>query len=100
MYTRYNHFRTILPILIKPKRYHSSLNDDVFFDLTSDYNRKRFIHNDLLSNAIEHIHSNISEKHSLLVLTAAARYIHHVTPKRRIELLEEVKNQHIIPFYF
>ncbi len=26
-------------------RYQSSFNDDIFFDLTTDYNRTRFIHN-------------------------------------------------------
>ena len=66
------------------------LNDDVFLDLTTDYNRKRFVQSDLVNNAIKNINQNISERLSLLILTAAARCVHHVTPERRVELLEEV----------
>ena len=66
------------------------MNDDVFLDLTTDYNRKRFVQSDLVNNAIKNINQNISERLSLLILTAAARCVHHVTPERRVELLEEV----------
>lgn len=95
MYTRYCILRQILPNLIKPVSYRhlrnqSSCDEDIFFRLTNDYNRKRFIHSDLLSNAIQNIHSKLSERQSLLILTAATRYIHHVTPEKRVELLEEV----------
>lgn len=69
-------------------RYNS---EDVFLDLTTDYNRKRFVQSDLIRNAIQNINNNISEKLSLLILTAAARCVHHVTPEKRVELLEEVK---------
>ncbi len=60
------------------------------FDLTTDYNRQRSIHSDLLSNSIQNINTNISEKHSLFILTAAACCIHHVTPEKCVELLQEV----------
>lgn len=65
-------------------------NDDVFLDLTTDYNRKRFVQSDLINSAIKNINNNISERLSLLILTAAARCVHHVTPEKRVELLEEV----------
>ena len=65
-------------------------NDDVFLDLTTDYNRKRFVQSDLINNVIKNINNNISERLSLLILTAAARCVHHVTPEKRVELLEEV----------
>ena len=67
--------------------------DDVFLDLTTDYNRKRFVQSDLLTDAIKNINSNISERLSLLILTAAARCVHHVTPDKRVELLEAVSNE-------
>ena len=91
MYTLSNILKHILPIIVKPisnnhLRYRSSFNEDILFDLTTDYNRKRSIHSDLLSNAIQ----NISEKHSLFILTAVACCIHHVTPEKRVELLQEV----------
>lgn len=66
-------------------------NKDVFLDLTTDYNRKRFVPIDLVTNAIKNINNNISERLSLLILTTAARCVHHVTPEKRVELLEEVK---------
>ncbi len=65
-------------------------NEDIFLDLTTDYNRKRFVQSDLITNAIKNINNNISERLSLLILTAAARCVHHVTPEKRVELLEEV----------
>lgn len=68
------------------------LNDDVFLDLTTDYNRKRFVQSDLINNAIQNINKNISERLSLLILTAAARCVHHVTPEKRVQLLEEVNS--------
>ena len=82
MYRRCNIFKDLR---IKPIRYRSTYNEQIFFDY-----RKRFVHRDLLSNVIEKIDSNISEKNSLLILTAAARYIHHVTPDKRVQLLDEV----------
>ena len=82
MYRRFNIFKVFR---INYIRYRSTFNEQIFFDY-----RKRFVHHDLLSNVIEKIDSNISEKHSLLILTAAARYIHHVTPEKRVQLLEEV----------
>ncbi len=100
MYTRSNILKGILPNLIKHIRYQSSFNEEIFFDLTNNYNRKRFIHRDLLLNAIENIDSNISEKHSLLILTAAARYIHYVTPEKRVELLEEVNELDLRMYVF
>ncbi len=65
-------------------------NGDIFLDLTTDYNRKRFVQSDLITNAIKNINSTISERLSLLILTAAARCVHHVTPEKRVQLLEEV----------
>jgi hypothetical protein len=65
--------------------------EDIFLDLTTDYNRKRFVQSELVTNAIKNINNNISERLSLLILTAAARCVHHVTPEKRVELLEEVK---------
>jgi hypothetical protein len=64
--------------------------EDIFLDLTTDYNRKRFIQSELISNAIKNITNNISERLSLLILTAASRCVHHVTPDKRVALLEEV----------
>lgn len=90
MYTRSCFVQRWLTIIRQPKRCSSTLNGDIFYDLTSDYNRRRFIHGDFLSKAIENIHSNLSERHSLVILTAAARHIHHVTPKQRVEFLEQV----------
>lgn len=72
------------------KRFQSSLHDEIFFHLTNDCHRKHFVHHELLCKAIKNIHSNLSEKQSLLILNAAAQYIHHVTPDKRVELLEEV----------
>ncbi|CAF3583271.1 unnamed protein product [Rotaria sordida] len=63
--------------------------EDVFLDLTTDYNRRRFVRSGLISNAIKNVNNNISERLSLLILTAAARCIHHVTPDKRVQLLEE-----------
>lgn len=65
--------------------------DDIFLDLTMDYNRRRSVRSELMSSAIKQIDGSISERLSLLVLTAAARCVHNVTPERRVELLEEVK---------
>lgn len=72
-------------------RYQSTSNDEIFFRLTNDCHRKHFVHRDILSKAIENIHSNLTEKSSLLILTAAARYVHHITPDKRVELLEKVR---------
>lgn len=69
-----------------------------------DYNRRRFVRSDVISNAIQKINNSISERLGLLILTAAARCVHHVSPDRRVELLEEVKSDtlklilHIIDF--
>ncbi|CAF4575672.1 unnamed protein product [Rotaria sp. Silwood1] len=63
--------------------------EDAFLDLTTDYNRRRFVQSELVSNAIKNINSNISERLSLLILTAAARCVHHITPDKRVQLLEE-----------
>ena len=92
MYTRCCVFQRWLTIVQQPKRCLSTSNGDIFYNLTSDYNRRRFIHRDFLSNAIESIHSNLSERHSLVILTAAARHIHHVTPKQRVQFLEQVES--------
>lgn len=67
-------------------------NDDVFLDLTMDYNRRRFVQSKLIADAIRNIDQNISERLSILILTAAARCVHHVTPDKRVELLEEVRD--------
>lgn len=73
--------------------------EDVFLDLTMDYNRRRYVRSDLINNAIENISTTISERLSLLILTAAARCVHHVTPERRVELLEEVKSRSFTFFF-
>jgi hypothetical protein len=108
MYTRYNVLKHIIQNFIKPNsynRFQSSANifqdssttnnryntEDIFLDLTTDYNRKRFVQSELVTNAIKNINNNISERLSLLILTAAARCVHHVTPEKRVELLEDVK---------
>lgn len=65
--------------------------EDVFLDLTTDYNRRRFVQSELMSHAIKNINNAISERISLLILTAAARCVHHVTPEKRVQLLEQVK---------
>lgn len=77
-------------------------SDDVFLDLTTDYNRKRFVRSEVLTNAIQNISNNISERLSLLILTAAARCVHHVTPEKRVELLEEVRKSkfYYVIFFF
>ncbi|CAF1637026.1 unnamed protein product [Rotaria magnacalcarata] len=64
-------------------------SDDIFLDLTTDYNRRRFVQSGLVSNAIKNINNAISERLSLLILTVAARCVHHVTPDKRVQLLEE-----------
>ncbi|CAF0726305.1 unnamed protein product [Adineta ricciae] len=66
-----------------------SNSGDVFLALTTEYNRKRFVPSGLVMNAIKNINNTISERLSLLILTAAARGVHHVTPEKRVELLEE-----------
>ncbi|CAF0909776.1 unnamed protein product [Adineta steineri] len=71
------------------KSYNRFNTGDIFLDLTTDYNRKRFVQSELVTNAIKNINNNISERLSLLILTAAARCVHHVTPEKRVELLEE-----------
>lgn len=68
---------------------------DVFLALTTEYNRKRFVPSNLVTNAIKKIDNTISERFSLLILTAAARGVHHVTPEKRVELLEEVREKTI-----
>lgn len=88
MYTRLN----IVYHRIRSIRYHSSSNDEILFQLINHCHRKHFVHHDLLSKAIENIHSNLSEKQSMMLLNAAAQYIHHVTPDKRVELLEEVRS--------
>lgn len=45
---------------------------------------------DQVANAIKNINNSISERLSLLILTAAAHCVHHVTPDKRVELLEQV----------
>lgn len=75
---------------IRETKFIGNRNEDIFLDLTMDYNRRRYVRSDLINNAIENISTTISERLSLLILTAAARCVHHVTPERRVELLEEV----------
>jgi hypothetical protein len=115
MYTRYNVLKHIVQNFITPNSYNRFIrfqssatritansfkdsttnnrfnSEDIFLDLTTDYNRKRFVQSELITNAIKNINNNISERLSLLILTAAARCVHHVTPEKRVELLEEVK---------
>jgi hypothetical protein len=55
-----------------------------------EYNRRRFVQSDIVSSAIKSISANIPERLSLLILTAAARSVHHVSPDKRVELLENV----------
>jgi hypothetical protein len=80
-----------LSFIFSSTAYNRHNTGDVFLDLTTDYNRKRFVQSELITNAIKNINNNISERLSLLVLTAAARCVHHITPDKRVELLEEVK---------
>lgn len=89
MYTRF----VIGNNLIKSIAFRStrSQSDEIFFRLTNDCHRKHFVHHDVLCKAIENIHSNLTDKYSLLILIAAARYVHHVTPDKRVDLLEEVR---------
>jgi len=107
MYARFNVLRHLVRNLSVSKSYsqlirfqsstssyvtnNSRTNEDVFLDLTTDYNRKRFVRSEILTNAIQNISENISERLSLLILTAAARCVHHITPEKRVELLEEVE---------
>ena len=72
-------------------RCQSSVRNEIFFNLIKDYNRKHSVHIDLLVNAVKSIHRRISERRSLLVLTAAARFVHHISSQQRVELLETVK---------
>lgn len=71
-------------------RCQSTVRNEIFFNLIKDYNRKHSVHIDLLVNAMKNIHRHISERRSLLVLTAAARSVHHITSNQRVELLERV----------
>ena len=70
--------------------YTSQSQHQIFYTLTNDYHRKRSVNSDVLLRAIEQINANLSERLSLVILSTAARYVHHVTPQKRLEFLEKI----------